>query len=101
MMFSTGLSAISNTRYLQRSNSAQTRSLQHHSHWEPGALPKRMREIRLDEIGFDVLADTHNVCYALCLQNWQLDEEKESVNLRTLLKFWLKEECTLLFIAAE
>lgn len=79
MMFSTGLSAISNTRYLQRSNGAQTRSVQQDSHWEPGAksLPERLREIRLDEIGFDVLADTHNVRHALCLQNWQLDKEKE------------------------
>lgn len=39
-------------------------------------LPKCVREIRLDKIGFDVLADTHDVCYALCLKNWQLDEDK-------------------------
>lgn len=39
-------------------------------------LPKQMREIRFDKIGFDILADTDNVCYALLLKNWQLDEGK-------------------------
>ena len=40
-------------------------------------LPKRMREIRFDKIGFNVLADTHDMCYALSLKNWQLDREKQ------------------------
>lgn len=40
-------------------------------------LPKCMREIRFDKIGFNVLADTHNMRYALSLQNWQLDKETE------------------------
>lgn len=39
-------------------------------------LPKQMREIRFDKIGFDILADTDNVCYALLLKNWQLHEGK-------------------------
>lgn len=103
-MFSTGLSAISNTRYLQRVNTGQTRRLQHDT-WTSATLvhrstqecrasaahsvlPKRVREIRLDKIGFDVLADTHDVCYALCLKNWQLDEDngEKKVSHRTFLK---------------
>lgn len=40
-------------------------------------LPKCVGEIRLDKIGFDVLADTHDVCDALCLKNWQLDERQK------------------------
>lgn len=35
-----------------------------------------MSKIRFDKIGFDVLADTHNMCYALCLKDWQLDKEE-------------------------
>ena len=38
-----------------------------------------MREIRFDKIGFNVLADTHNMRYALSLKNWQLDRETEEV----------------------
>lgn len=34
-----------------------------------------MREIGFDEIGFNVLAYTHNMCYALSLQNWQLEKK--------------------------
>lgn len=86
MMFSTGLSAMSKTRYLQRVDTGQTGSLQHDIWTSVAALrrasaalsvlPKCVREIRLDKIGFDVLADTHDVCYALRLKNWQLDEDK-------------------------
>lgn len=36
-----------------------------------------MREIGFDKIGFNVLADTHNMRYALSLKNWQLDRETE------------------------
>lgn len=36
-----------------------------------------MREIRFDKIGFNVLADTHNMCYAVSLKYWQLVKEKE------------------------
>lgn len=42
-------------------------------------LPKFMREIRFDKIGFNVLADTHNVRYALTFKNWQLDKEKDEM----------------------
>lgn len=96
MMFSTGLSAISNTRYLQRVNRGQSGRLQHdsptsaalsqrfthdrHTSAAHSVLPKRVGEIRLDKIGFDVLADTHDVCYSLCLKNWQLDEDKGEKN---------------------
>lgn len=41
-----------------------------------------MREIRFDKIGFNVLADTHNMRYALSLENWQLGKEKEISNMR-------------------
>lgn len=40
-----------------------------------------MRKIRFDKIGFNVLADTHNMCYALSLKAWQLDNEKEENNM--------------------
>lgn len=49
-------------------------------------LPKRVREIRFDEIGFDVLADTHNMRYALSLKRWQLNKEEEEESY-TLQKY--------------
>lgn len=42
-------------------------------------LPKCMREIRFDKIGLNVLADAHNMRYALSLEDWQLDKEKEEM----------------------
>lgn len=39
-------------------------------------LPKHVREIRFDKIGFNVLADAHNVRYAVSFENWQLDIEE-------------------------
>lgn len=54
------------------------------AHHSSSGLPKRVREIGLDKIGFDVLADTHNVCYALCLKNWQLDEDRGEKNQNKL-----------------
>lgn len=63
-----------------------------------------MREIRFDKIGFNVLADTHDVCDALCLKNGQLDEEtKSDVSCRTLSMTSTNavNKITLLFIAAE
>lgn len=63
-----------------------------------------MREIGFNKIGFNVLADTHNMSYALSLKNWQLDKEKS-------YKIWANNvskyqglnavKITLLFIAAE
>lgn len=35
-----------------------------------------MKEIRLNKIGFNILADTDNVCYALLLKDWQLQQNK-------------------------
>lgn len=35
-----------------------------------------MKEIRLNKIGFNILADTDNVCYALLLKDWQLQQKK-------------------------
>lgn len=35
-----------------------------------------MREIGFDKIGFNVLADTNDVCYAVSLKSWQLEEDK-------------------------
>lgn len=35
-----------------------------------------MRKIRFDKIGFNVLADTHDVRYTLTFENWQLDKER-------------------------
>lgn len=39
-------------------------------------LPKQMKEIRLDKIGFNILADTDNMCDAVLLKNWQLQQKK-------------------------
>ena len=36
-------------------------------------LPKCVLKIRLNKIGFDILADTYNMCYTLTLQIWQLE----------------------------
>lgn len=121
MMFSTGLSAISNTRYLQRVNTGQSATQTSARLFQPftpephasaahSALPKRVKEIRLDKIGFDVLADTHNVRYALCLKNWQLDEDENKQKktnkneAQDFVEAALMKCCkdfTLLFIAAE
>lgn len=72
-----------------------------------------MKEIRLNKIGFNILADTDNVCYALLLKDWQLQQKKgwqpESVweymvgDLDSELKDkpTKKQTITLLFIAAE
>lgn len=35
-----------------------------------------MKEIRLNKIGFNILADTDNVCYALLLKDRQLQQKK-------------------------
>lgn len=43
-----------------------------------------MREIGFDEIGFNVLAYTHNMCYALSLQNWQLEKKRICERLNTI-----------------
>lgn len=80
-MFSTGLSAISKTRYLRGDNITfsfweSRRGPSTHYDRVRSDLPKQMREIRFDKIGFDILADTDNVCYALLLKNWQLHEGK-------------------------
>lgn len=39
-------------------------------------LPKQMKEIRLDKIGFNILADTDHMCYALLLKDWQLQQQR-------------------------
>lgn len=44
-------------------------------------LPKCMREIRFDKIGFNILADTHNMRYAPSLKNWQLNTQKKRSNM--------------------
>lgn len=49
--------------------------------WVHIYLPKCMREIRFDKIGFNVLADTHNMRYALSFKNWQLGKERERSNM--------------------
>lgn len=58
-------------------------------------LPKCMREIGFDKIGFNILADTYNVCYAMCLKNWQLekqstDEKKKKIQIIKMFVFMLK-----------
>lgn len=42
-------------------------------------LPKCVREIGFDKIGFDILADTYNVGYTMRLKNWQLEKQKHKV----------------------
>lgn len=40
-----------------------------------------MREIRFDKIGFNVLADTHNMCNSLSLKTWQLNKKTEEIRV--------------------
>lgn len=59
-----------------------------------------MRKIRFDEIGFNVLANTHNMRYALSLKNWKLEKRRKAISAvkyeQTLCKYhWLQTRKTL------
>lgn len=76
---------MSKTRYLQSKKGKEKRSSFYVSFKGSRILPKevlivrcdspkQMKEIRLDKIGFNILADTDNVGYALLLKDWQLQQ---------------------------